>query len=104
MVIKSSELWEHQRVEQKRGENRQRSLFNPGTFPLGPQKYEKMPVIHITGFTNTTFAFAALFPSTLCFLVLLIINFGPFHKSVRSIIGISGRKLEKSQIKAVDLQ
>lgn len=91
-------------MEQKRGENRQKSLFNPGTFPLEPQKCEKMPVIHTTGFTNTTFAFAALFPSTLCFLLLLIINFGHFHKPVRGIIGISGKQLEKSQIKAVDLQ
>lgn len=89
-------------MEPKRGENRLRSLFNPGTFSLEPQKYEKMPVIHITGFTNT---FALLhFCLPLCFLLLLIINFGRFQESVRGIIGISGKQLEKSQIKAVDLQ
>lgn len=72
-------------MEPKPGENRQRSLFNPGTFSMEPQKYDKMLVIHTTGFTNTTFAFAPLFPSTLFFLLLLIINFGHFHESVRGI-------------------
>lgn len=91
-------------MEPKRGENRQRSLFNPGTFSPGPRKYAKMPVIHTTGFTNTTFAFAPLFPSTLCFLLLLILNFGHFHESGIGIIGISGKQLEKTQIKAVDQQ